>query len=200
MFGLLLVMKPWRLAACAFRDCRRLPPVADSFTDRSQRDPEMAWSGEGPLRQLSTMIAVCGGRGPDSGPGVPQTAIMKRRRGQRSWNGTAGVQPHDREHVRCGATEASVGASPPTADTRGGLSKSAITRKAKAGTWETGPPRVFMASHCEPRVPRGSDHAEIQRNFTYAGQRERQPARITDRISSRAVGKSRRIRASCGSS
>jgi len=36
--------------------------------------------GFGQARSLagSTMIAVCGGRGPDSGPVVPQTAIMER--------------------------------------------------------------------------------------------------------------------------
>jgi len=34
-----------------------------------------------------------------------------------------------------------------------GPSKSATTRKVKAGTWEPVPPRVFLASQCEPRVP-----------------------------------------------
>src|SRR5215470_1558667 len=36
-------------------------------------------------RRLSTMIAVCGGRGPDSGPVAPQSAIMQRRQGPQSW-------------------------------------------------------------------------------------------------------------------
>ena len=176
-------MKPWRLAACAFRDCRRLLPVADSLPTGASVIPRGLGGGLGVpkcpsvtlgvriLPQSSEPLTTCGDLGPKGALGTLRSGGDTGpwfRSGQAHGHGygPAGVRPHDRRHVRCGATEASVRASPPTAASRGGLSKSAITRKAKAGTWEPVPPRAFMASYCEPRVPSASDHAEIQRNLT----------------------------------
>src|SRR5215470_17608103 len=90
-------------------------------------------------RRLSAMIAVYGGRGPDSGPVAPQTAIMERGKAHDHGYGTVGVRPHDRECSLRRSRRAEQ-----VRDHAEGQGRNAGTGPA---------PRVFLASNCESRVP-----------------------------------------------
>src|SRR5262249_37730555 len=70
---------------------------------------------------------------------------------------------HTIGHVRCGATEVSVGRQQPAAGTHRGPSKPTITRKIKGPErWEPVPPSESSWRHIASQgVPSASDHAEI---------------------------------------
>src|SRR5215470_18306090 len=84
------------------------------------------------------MITVFGGGGPESGPVAPQTTIMPRGQGPRSWIRNRQCAAHDRGMFLAELPKRQSGVIKPAAGTRGGAEKPAITRKAKAGNVRTG--------------------------------------------------------------